>query len=510
MEKDKLMRRYRPTRWTSLSLLALMGVLLLSALSEARERDWQRREVEWHAGRGLRIKAIHYPRDREPVRRSSVRRKLGHEANRRAKAEERSAADSRAVTTSDARVSVRTLDVNSPPVEGFVPWVAVSITQERSADLDFEAVPERSLVGRYPTGVTPSEDYAIGIFDTGAGVHLMGYEAAQRAGLYSNGMVTGNEITLAGATSSVDTSVSYPLGLFIDGLGAVDPETLKLDSSSMKGQSNVAIAVGQRPVGRCDLPTAIGAPFGAYYTTVIYNDRPLTITRDGIEYSTPDIILYDHGDPETPSFAYSIPLELRPLGGISVQYIPTVDFGLGGLGGDLGDLDDILGGFGGGGSDFPPSIPSVIIGNSSQSLFFVHSVDLRDEGSTALDRTRFMIDTGAQVTVVGSRIAARLRLNPLEAEFEVEIEDVTCTVAMYPGFHLDSLDIPALGDWLRATNVPVVLIDIGSSEGGTLDGIIGMNLFNDFNLILKGGGLLPGEDPALEFEPIDRESVSSQ
>ena len=225
------------SRWTTLSLLALMCVMLLAGLSEARERDWQRRKVDWHAGRGQRIKAIHYPRDREPARRSSVRRIPGHEASRRAKAQERSTTDSRAVLTSRARVSVQTLDVNSPPVEGFVPWVAVSITKERSADLDFEAVPERSLVGRYPTGVTPSEDYAIGIFDTGAGVHLMGYEAAQRAGLYSNGLITANEITIGGATSTVDTSVSYPLGLFIDGLGAIDPETLKLDPSRMKGQS---------------------------------------------------------------------------------------------------------------------------------------------------------------------------------------------------------------------------------------------------------------------------------
>ena len=505
------MRRYRPTQWTTLSLLGLMCVMLLSGLSEARERDWQRTKVDWQAGPGQRIKAIHYPRDREPVRRSSVRRKLQNETSRRARAEDRSAAESRAVTTSGVRVSVQTLDVNSPPVEGFVPWVAVSITQERSDDLVFEALPERSVVGRYPVGVTPSEDYVIGIFDTGAGVHLMGYEAAQRTGLYSNGMVTANIITIGGATSTVDTSVSYPLGLFIDGLGAVDPETLTLDPSNMKGQSNVAIAVGQRPIGRPDLPTAIGAPLSAYYTAVIYNDRPVTIVRDGIEFSTPDILLYDHGDPETPSFPYTIPLELRPLGGISVQYIPTVDFGLGGLGGGLDDLDDLLGGFGGGGSDFPPSIPSVIIGNSSQSLFFVHSVDLRDEGSTALDRTRFMIDTGAQVTVVGSRIAARLRLNASDAEFEVEIEDVTGTVTMYPGFHLDSLEIPALGDWLHATHVPVVLIDIGSPEGGTLDGIIGMNLFNDFNLIFRGGGLLPGEDPSLEFEPIDRTpAVSAQ
>jgi hypothetical protein len=36
-----------------------------------------------------------------------------------------------------------------------------------------------------------------------------------------------------------------------------------------------------------------------------------------------------------------------------------------------------------------------------------------------------------------------------------------------------------------------------------------MNLFSDFNLIFKGGGLMPGEDPSLEFEPIDRASEVS-
>jgi hypothetical protein len=74
---------------------------------------------------------------------------------------------------------------------------------------------------------------------------------------------------------------------------------------------------------------------------------------------------------------------------------------------------------------------------------------------------------------------------------------------MVPGFYLDSIEIPALGNWLSFTNVPVILYDISSPEGGTLDGIIGMNLFVDFNLILRGGGLFLQEDPALEFELIE-------
>ena len=100
-----------------------------------------------------------------------------------------------------------------------------------------------------------------------------------------------------------------------------------------------------------------------------------------------------------------------------------------------------------------------------------------------------MIDTGAQVSVISSRIAARLELDIQNPEFLEEIVDVTGTSTMVPGFYIDFIEIPALGEWLSFTNVPVILFDVSSPEGGTLDGIIGMNLFGDFNLILRGGGL---------------------
>jgi hypothetical protein len=261
--------------------------------------------------------------------------------------------------------------------------------------------------------------------------------------------------------------------------------------------------VGQNPGNNPDLPTAIGSPMSVYYTAVFYNDRPLTVEHDGESYTAPDIRIYEHGDARIPEMPNKIPLELRPLGAVSVQYIPTLDLGLGGA---LGDLDDILGGIGGGGgSDFPPASPSVVIGNGSQSLFFVHSVDLYQDDKSAIDKDRFMLDTGAQVTVIGTRIAARLRLDPADPDFEVEIEGVTGDVGMYPGFYIESIEIPALGNWVAFKNVPVVLLDVSSPEGGTLDGIIGMNLFSEFNLVLQGGGLSLEEDPFLAFEPIAME-----
>jgi hypothetical protein len=139
-----------------------------------------------------------------------------------------------------------------------------------------------------------------------------------------------------------------------------------------------------------------------------------------------------------------------------------------------------------------------------QSIFFVASVDLYNDGHSAIDKTRFMLDTGAQISVVGSRVASRLALNPANPDFEVEIQGVTGETIIAPGFYIDSIDIPALGDWLSFTNIPVILLDIPSPEGGTVDGIIGMNLFADLNFVLRGGGLFLQDDPSISYEPISR------
>lgn len=463
---------------------------LTSALSGANE-GWQRREVDWQAGGGRRIKGLHYPQDR-PVPSRSQRQTPIERSDRRDAALYSEPSKPTMATLTDEML------VESPPVDGFVPWIAVSVTTRRKAELEFEADVETSVRGSYPSGVNPQNDYIIGLFDTGASAHVMGYADGMRAGVYP-GLLTPSETIVSGVTGSVVASVTQPLALFIDGLGAIDPETGMLDSSHMMGESNVAIMVGQNPGSLPDLPTAIGTPMSVYYTAEIRSDQMLTVERDGESFTSPDIRLYETGDPQAPRFQNVIPLELRPLGGISVQYIPTLDMGLGGLGGL--DLDNILGG-GNLGMDFPPASPSVIIGNSSQSLFFVHSVDLYDGEKRALDKNRFMLDTGAQVTVVGSRIAARLRLDPSDPEFEVEIQGVTGDIIMAPGYYIDAIDIPALGQWFQARQVPVVLLDISSPEGGTLDGIIGMNLFVDFNLIVRGGGLFLDDDPALELQRI--------
>ena len=462
------------------------GVLLFAVLwcycpiIEANVGGWERQEVDWQITGGGRVKAINYPQEghkqlfsKEGNRKSKVFHK---EIRQGSKISRRSSL----LQLQQSAVPIVVNVIDSPAVDGFVPWIAVEVTDARSDSDVFDAVTQYSVTGNYLTA-SPQSDYVIGIFDTGASAHVMGNSAAGRAGLLDSvpELITSNLITISGVTGSTEALVSQPIGIFIDGLGAVEPNGFFLDRSGMKGQSNVAIAVGQggSPV---DLPTAIGAPMSVYFTASFHNDTSVTVTWDGNNYTAPDIRIYKQDDPFIPTYANTIPLELRPLGASSVQYIPglTEDF------------------------DFEPTSPSVLIGNSSQSIFFVASVDLYNNTKSAIDKTRFMFDTGAQITVIGSRVGARLKLNPASPDFEVEIQGVTGDVIMAPGFYIDAIDIPALGEWLSFTNIPVVLLDVPSPEGGTVDGIIGMNLFNDLNFVLRGGGLFLQDDPSVEFKII--------
>lgn len=460
---------------------ALLFVIVASwsPVVYADRPGWQRQQVDWHIGSGTRIKAISYPAEKptpllskRDYRKPTVlyKKTLPPEVALRL-----------ALLAQEFTEPIIANVVDSPPVDGFVPWVAVAITDKRFPEIDarFDAVDTNTVVGNYLTG-NPEDDYAIGIFDTGASAHVMGNSAAIQAGLFSAELVTSNMVELSGVTGSVYAWVSQPLGLFVDGLGAIGPDGL--DDSNMVGEWNVAITVGQSNSPN-DLPTAIGSPLSVYFTTEFRVDQQITMTHNGEDFNSPDIHFYKDGDPRIPNYSNIIPLELRPLGGVNVQYIPTLN-------------PETL--------EFEPSSPSVIVGNLSQSIFFVHSVDFYEGDESAIDKDRFMFDTGAQITVVGSRIAARLRLDQDYPDFEVEIQGITGDIIIAPGFYIDSLEIPALGEWLICTNVPVVLLDVYSPEGGTIDGIIGMNLFTKFNFVLRGGGLFLEDDPTLEYEPIYR------
>lgn len=470
-------------------ILLLVTVVCGSGAVRADRAGWQREQVNWRMTGGTRIKAVHYPKDKRPLFLKEHRKRKLAAQRKKIRPAQKSSLLAPLAQKSVSPITAAVID--SPPIDGFVPWIVVAVTDKRSEELDLVSVQTTSLDGNPPPGYNPYTDYVIGIYDTGASAHLMGNAAALQSGLFTGtpNLVSTNTIQIAGVIDFVTTWVSQPLGIFIDGLGAIGPDESLTTTSGMVGQTNVSILVGQGG-GPVDLPTAIGTPLAVYYTAVFHNDQQIIITHDNEQFITPAITFHEHDDTAIPSYSKIIPLELRPLGGFNVQYMPNFD-----IYGDLLDWDFDF--------DFStPQTPSTIIGNLSQSVFFVHSVDITKAGRVAFDKNRFMLDTGAQVTVIGSRIAARLGLNHAAPDFEVVIQGVTGETESADGFYIDLLQIPALGEWFNFVNVPVILLDVASPEGGTLDGIIGMNLFVDFNFVLRGGGLFLQDDPKLELEPL--------
>jgi hypothetical protein len=461
--------------------LSLALILLCSANCLAGRAGWESKKIDLRMSNGSRITKINYPAGSEPLMRAQKKQKHKETLLYR-----KNIKDSLKITSEKSQLladqAVFANIVESPPIDGFVPWVAIVTTDERLDILEFDAIRSTSVEGDFFVS-QPEENYAIGIFDTGASSHLLNNKAADITGLLDSDMLTSNTVEIKGVTGSIYAWVSQPYGLYIDGLGIIDPCGVISSFSTMVGEYNVSTSVG--PSYATALQTPIGSPLAVYFTTYIDNENQVTIISDGNELTGPNLIFYDEDytdyDPTVPHFDNIIPLELRPLGAIAVQYVPS--------------FEDF---------DFPPMVPSIIIGNLAQSLFFVHSVDLFEGTYRATDKDRFMLDTGAQVSVIGSRIATRLHLEPNYPEFTVEILDVTGDSIIANGYTIDNIQIPAFGDWFIANNVPVIYLDIDSPEGGTLDGIIGMNLFTEFNLIIRGGGLPPEIDPVLELDPIYR------
>ncbi len=452
-------------------LIAVISIVSLSQFASAKSPDWQRSDVDWRLPNGSKITGIYYPKEKKE-------KLLGREKTVTVKKAKLPADAARSAQQASAGTYANLIE--APPINGFIPWLTVSTTDARK-DVDameFDAVAS-STFGNFLVA-DEVNGFGIGIFDTGASSHVLSYDTAFRTGIYAADLITNNWIEVTGVTGPVSVRVSQPIGLFFDGLSAIDPCTLRLDTSNLLGQYNVVVSVA--PSYEPDVPTAIGTPFAVYYTAVIDNTDQITINRNAAEYIGPSVKFYDNFDEAIPQYSDIIPLELRPLGGLNVQYVPTLD-----------PFDPL---------NFLPQSPSVIIGNLSQSVFFIHSVDLYERNESAIDKDRFMLDTGAQVSVIGSRIASRLRFNPDYPEFLVEVSGINGESLDVPGFTLDRLVIPAYGDWFIATDVPVILLDVFSPEGGSLDGIIGMNLFTQFNIVLRGGGLFLQPEPTLEIEPI--------
>jgi hypothetical protein len=99
---------------------------------------------------------------------------------------------------------------------------------------------------------------------------------------------------------------------------------------------------------------------------------------------------------------------------------------------------------------------------------------------TTLAHQHFLLDTGAQISVISTAEAVSLGFDLSNPETTLTVQGVGGTEDV-PGFTLPELDVPrADGGILQFTNVPVYVLDIAPG----IDGLLGMNLWDTASSLL--------------------------
>ncbi len=366
-----------------------------------------------------------------------------------------------------------------PRLAGFSPLIAITTSNKRSEDdIDYEHDLEASYVGdpldpNTEPGADP--DFVIGYLDSGAVVDLAAGSAADLLGLGPfDGNLTTNTVPIGGVGGTVDAWVSQPIGFFAVGLSAVDEYGL-LDFSAMVGHSNVStLAAPSLDCGGDEALTAVvGTPFLAFYNTIIRVDTPQTVTVGGETYTGPDVQIQQQYY-TLPTYARAVAIEFGGLSPVlTASYFP-----------DFEDLRTPI---------FPTQLSFSPLSVPLGGAFFATIQVLEGEpGPTnPAQSMRVMVDTGAQSSIMSPAMAASLNL-PMEPDFTVSVCGVGGLVEDVPGYYIDYVKISAWGGALEFSRAPFVVLDLESPEGGSLNGVLGMNFFWNRNVILEPALSLSG------------------
>jgi hypothetical protein len=110
-----------------------------------------------------------------------------------------------------------------------------------------------------------------------------------------------------------------------------------------------------------------------------------------------------------------------------------------------------------------------------------HQVTAEHHGVRLTDQT-YLIDTGAQLSIISSAAAEAFGLDLDNPQTTISVQGAAGAVHDIPGYTIDRLTIPlAGGDSLSFIDVPIYVLDVAE---GVLDGILGMNLFNNVSTML--------------------------
>ncbi len=366
------------------------------------------------------------------------------------------------------------------PVDGFLPLVGITLTNEYVDDLEFFPQPSSA-----PGGVFLGNSagyYDLALLDTGAAVSLLttaSDAAFNIAGPYpgdgNNDGFRGTEsVTIGGASGFLQASISDPLGLYAGGLQdrVLGSTSLEINNSAMEGQTNSSLITIPT---ESDLPNVLGLSFASQYATRIRNSVPQVFELNGETVRSPAIDFHPLG---SQGLGITRKAQLSLLGetpSTPVHFLNISNF----------DLDH---------PNENPSQPTLVQGGH-----FLNTTIANDGASFS---SQFFFDTGASVTVLSQFKALELGFDVTldTPAFSISIVGSGGTIDDVPGFFVDQITIPALGGSLVVNNVPVVVIDVTnvSNPGNIVDGIIGTNIFQgrdiviDPNPSLGGGGASAG------------------
>lgn len=386
-----------------------------------------------------------------------------------------------------------------PRLAGFSPLIAITTSSKHSPDdIDYEHDLEsfydcNPLVG--PIGgvcgaLNPPADrnFVVGYLDSGSVADLAAGSGAALLGLtcpdpdpdptcpYINcPNMTCNSTPIGGVGEPVDAYVTQPIGIYAAGLSAVDSGGI-LDIDALVGHSNVA-ALAAPPIiceGTEQVSAFVGTPFLAFYTSVIRVDTPRSVTVRGQTFSSPDVQIQGIFDP-IPKFAHAFGMELGSGGipALTASYYPDTEL----------DPEDP-------GYLITPAVPTALsllpLIPPTGGLFFrdVQAVEGEPSPTNLPITMHLVVDMGAQVSIISETMRNDLNL-PFEPDFTVDACGVGGLIEDIPGYYIDYVKINAGGGELEFSRVPFVMIDLPSSQLGTLDGVLGMNFFWNRNVTFE-------------------------
>jgi len=366
------------------------------------------------------------------------------------------------------------------PINGFQPFVVVGLTDEHDPDefyspkagepgVQYRSPPNETdppLTFRPFTPVPNPSQYIVGTLDSGGQSTILSYADTQTVNLFAAGLEGTEQIEVTGAGGdSVFLDVSDALGQYISGLqnatpGANGPVVAQSSLKGIWNNSILTVSDSESPI-----PTLVGNPIFAHWQVVLRNSQTQRLRIGNQTYQGPQTELRNIDAAHDNSFV-RIGLTATSAGG--ANSFPVFVFNFSNPGGEWSDN---------------PQVPTVW-------NFMGVKTNVTNEGHE-INQSPFLFDTGAQVSVISNETANLLGIqtggsNPDPPDFTAEVLGVG-GVETVNGYYIDSLSLITNGAPLVANNVPVLVLDVSDPLDGVdaVPGILGMNLFNDRDLIIN-------------------------